>query len=124
MIRHAILALLALPLAACATFGSSAPQSPAQTVYALEGTYAAALNVAVAYRQLPTCVTGGPVICHDPAVVAKMVEVNDTARTALTGAQAVVTNTGSTAAQIDTAVAAATAVVMQFSALSQTVKVK
>jgi hypothetical protein len=74
----------ALTLAAC----SSIPD-PAQSLYAAESAYEAGLTIAVAYRQLPTC-GGSAVLCHDPAVVAKLVTMDDAAKSALAGAQVAV----------------------------------
>lgn len=76
-----LLLALSFVLAACTT----TPDSPAQAVYAIHGTYAAALTVAVKYKQLPPCPT--VVVCSDAAVVKRLQSADDTAYVALSAAQ-------------------------------------
>jgi hypothetical protein len=64
--RPWFVSLAAGALAACATV----PKTPAQTIYALEGQYAAALAVAAAYHDLPECPKA--VVCKDMAVMPKL----------------------------------------------------
>ena len=106
-------------LAACAT----APQTPAQSVYAVQGTYAAALNVAVAYKQLPPCQTGGPALCSEKTVVAKLQQADDVAYAALTAAQNIV-RTPNAGLNVQTAIAAANNAVAAMAAITATLKVK
>lgn len=63
MSRRLATVLLTAALVGCA----SAPQSPAQTVYLLEGELAGALAGAAAYHDLPAC--PGPVLCKDAGVM-------------------------------------------------------
>lgn len=74
-----------LLLAACAT----TPRTPAQTVFALEGGYGAALSVAVQYKNLPPC--PGPALCSDAAVVARLQAADRLAFADIQAAQAAVT---------------------------------
>lgn len=68
-------------LAACTT----TPQSPAQAVYAVHGTYAAALTLAVKYKQLPAC--PAKPVCSEASVVKRLQSADDTAYGALKAAQ-------------------------------------
>jgi len=114
----------ALALAGCATLSSpaSAPRTPAQTVYAVEGTYAAALTVAVQYRQLPDCSTGAP-ICSDAATIAKVRAADAAAWSSILTAQDAVRG-GLTTAQISQTATQAASAVNAFYALTQALKVK
>ena len=108
-----LLGLLAV-VSACAMSPKVGQVSPATALYAVEGNYAAALQLAVAYRQLPRCPVSAPV-CHDPAVVVRLRAANQRARTALRGAETIVAARGS-AAQIEAAVSLATAEIADFTA--------
>jgi hypothetical protein len=109
-------------LAACATPG--VPNTPAQTVYAAEGTYAAALNLAVAYRNLPVCGTAGVTVCHDPAVVQELVRANGVARSDLAEAETLVRSTNPDQTKLDQAIAAAEVAVQAFAQIAEGVKLK
>lgn len=81
-----LILVMALGLSSCATVPP--PKTPAQTVYALEGTYAASLSIVVGYRQLPPCPTSA--ICQDPAVMNHLLDYDRYAYTALMDAQTAV----------------------------------
>jgi hypothetical protein len=81
--RHR-LALAAL----CLLTSCNAPESPAQTAFALEAGYDAAVDVAIAYAMLPRCVTHGPTPCADPTVVRKANDIAHQAWQAIRAAQA------------------------------------
>lgn len=104
-------------LAGCA----SAPQSPAQAVYQVQGQYAAALAAAVAYRELPTCVPGGPPLCSSPPIVAKLQAADNVAYAALSAAQGIVRAPGA-GASIPGAIAAAREAIGALSAIVATLK--
>lgn len=114
----ALLAFAVLTGFGCAT----APQTPAQSVYAVQGTYAAALSVAVSYKQLPACVQGGPVLCSDPAVVAKLQKADDVAYAALTAAQNIVRTPGA-GLNAQTAINAASQAVNALASITSTLQV-
>ena len=57
--KSLLLLLLFVAPAACTT----APQTPAQSVYAVQSNYAAALTVAVKYKSLPPCAPDWPARC-------------------------------------------------------------
>ncbi len=99
------------------------PQTPAQSVYTIQGTYAAALSVAVSYKQLTPCVQAGPVLCSDPGVVAKLQQADDVAYAALTAAQNIVRapNAGLNA---QTAINAASQAVNALASITATLKVQ
>lgn len=101
-----------------------APQSPAQAVYEATGAYAGALAAAVAYRQLPACgAVGAPVVCADPAVVAKLRAADTVAEATLHAAQVTVTTGASAGVQAE-AVAAAQGAVASLTVLTTTLGVK
>lgn len=79
-------------LAACAGAPGDSPgiSSPEQVVYKLHGDYAAALRVAVAYKNLPPCVTATTPICSEPAIVMQVQRADDLAFEALSTAQRMV----------------------------------
>jgi len=88
MKRLAVISLIAL--AGCTT----APQNPAQTVYAAHGTYTVALTAAVKYKALPPCGRpASPPLCSKPEVVAQLQKADDTAFLALQVAQKLVRST-------------------------------
>lgn len=83
-------AILACSLAACATLGGGG-LSPAQSVFALEGTMTTAIEVATVYASLPSCGHGVAGLCSDPATVAKIKTAAPVAEVAMLSAEAVVT---------------------------------
>lgn len=117
--------LLALLLFATLTgFGcATAPQTPAQSVYAVQGAYASALSVAVSYKQLPACQAGGPVLCSDAAVVKKLQTADDVAYAALTAAQNIVRTPGA-GVNVQTAITAANQAVTAFASITASLGVK
>ena len=118
-----ILAVLILAIATglgCAT----APQTPAQSVYAVQGSYAAALQIAVTYKQLPSCAKpAAPVLCSDAAVVAKLQKADDVAYAALTAAQNTVRTPGA-GANVQTAIVAAQQATAAFASITATLRTK
>ena len=76
---------LAGVLAACAPKA----QTPMQAVFALEASYDAALEVAVAYATLPGCGANVPPLCSDRALVRRVNTVAHQAWVAIRAAQAV-----------------------------------
>ena len=108
--------LAAFALAGCKTL----PDTPAQTVYALEGSYAAALSVAVAYRNLPLCGTG-PVLCHDPETLAKINAAVAVVNTDIDAAETAA-RSGASADRVAAATNLAVAALEQLQALTSKVK--
>lgn len=82
-------------LAACATV---APKTPAQTVFAIEGDYGAAVTLAVQYKALPAC-GGGVLLCSDRATVARIQKADDVTWDAIVAAETAV-RTGASASTI------------------------
>lgn len=115
----ALLALVLLFLAGCA----GAPATPAVTVYEVETAYSTALNVAVAYRNLPPCTTAPTVICSRPDVVVKLQQADDVAYQALTAAQNTVRTPGA-GANAQTAIVAAQQAVQALAAITASLQVK
>jgi len=115
-----LVAVAAISIAACAV----TPQTPAQDVYAIQGDYAAALSVAVAYKQLPACgQPTSPVLCSDKAVVAKLQAADDAAYAALTAAQNIVRTPGA-GLNAQTAITAANQAVQALITITSTLGVK
>lgn len=106
-------------LAACST----APQSPAQSVYAVQGNYAAALTIAVAYKQLPDCATTAATLCSKPDIVARLQKADDVAYPALQAAQNIVRQPNA-GANATTAIFAAQQAVAALTAITSTLTVK
>jgi hypothetical protein len=75
---------LAGALSACAPTA----QTPAQAVFALEASYDAALEVAVAYATLPACGAEAPPLCSDRALVRRVNTAAHQAWVAIRAAQA------------------------------------
>lgn len=111
------LILIAL-LTACVT-----PKSPAQAVYQAQGSYASALTVAVAYKQLPRCAPLAPVICSEPAIVSKLQVADDVAFSALSSAQAIAREPGA-GLSAQTAITAAEAAVSAFLAITSGLQIR
>jgi hypothetical protein len=97
--RHRLAIAALCLLTSCAT-----PETPAQTAFALEAGYDAAIDVAVAYAMLPRCAPHGPALCSDPAVVKQASEAAHLAWQAIRAAQAATSPPG--AAHADPAAAA------------------
>ena len=91
----------------------------AQLVYQAESDYAVALQIAVAYRELPLC-GAGVALCHDDKVVAQLQVGARAASDALHTAQSAVQNGVASPAAINDAVNT----VQAFTALAATLTVK
>lgn len=111
--------LIALTIALLITACSTAPQTPAQAVFAADSTYLVALQAAVAYKKLPPCEQpAAPTLCSSAAVVAKLQQADDTAYAALSEAQTLVRSTAP-ADKVAAAVQIATEAVKVFAAIAQ-----
>lgn len=116
----ALLLAFALGGLGCAT----APQTPAQSVYQVQGSYAAALQIAVTYKQLPNCAQPAhPVLCSDAKVVGQLQRADDVAYAALTSAQNIVRTPGA-GANVQTAIVAAQQAAAAFASITATLQVK
>lgn len=117
--KRTLLAGIALAgfLAACTTV----PKDAAQSVYALEGTLTAAINVATIYAGLPTC-GGATLVCSDPATVARIKAAASSASSAVLAAQASVTDPKTSAAAQNAAVTQAGQAVAALTTLTASVR--
>lgn len=106
-------------LAACST----TPQSPAQAVYAVQGNYAAALTIAVAYKSLPDCAATTAVLCKKADIVGKLQKADDAAYPALQAAQNIVRQPNA-GANAQTAIFAAEQAVSALTSITSTLQVK
>jgi hypothetical protein len=114
-----LLAILILTtVAACA--GVTAPQSPAQAVFAAKQSYAVALTAAVAYKRLPPCPTTTKV-CSDPAIVSQLQKIDTASFALLDGAENTVRSGGS---NVQMAITAAEQAVQAFTTITSTLQVK
>ena len=121
--RCAAAVALVSALASCAGL-QTAPQSPTQAVYAVEGDYAAALAVAVQYRSLPQCSASTAVLCSTPEVIAQVQKSDATAWTAIEAAQNTVRAPGVTSDAETAALTAAQQATSAFQTIAATLKVK
>lgn len=109
-----LVAAVTLALAAC----SSAPTTPAQTIYQVESDYNAAAQVILAYKALPACGTPtSPPLCSQASVIAQLKQADTVAYNAIAAAEAVARspNAGANAA---TATLAAQQAVQALTAIS------
>lgn len=106
------LVLLVL-LSGCSMTPAPGRITPATGLYATEGSYAAVLALAVAYRDLPVCRAAGQIACHDPAVVLRIRAANIKAYAVMRGAETLLAAHGSPGA-VAAAVTAADAAVADF----------
>lgn len=111
--------LFLLIVVACTT-----PQTPAQAVYQLTGNYGAALEIAVAYKRLPTCLTTGAPLCSQPSVVAALQKADDVAFAGLTAAQNAVRSPLVEQSRVMFFIAAAREGITAFESITATLKVK
>ncbi len=121
--RVGLLAVIALAfaLAACAI----TPQTPAQAVYQIEADYAAALTVAVKYKQLPACgQPASPLLCANPPVIATLQKADDVAYAALSEAQTLIRTPGIGADKVQTAIATAVSALKVLTAVTSSLGVK
>ena len=99
------------------------PQSSAQVVFALEATYDAALDVAVAYAMLPQCRSGSVEVCSDPAVVRQVNEAAHRAWVAIGTASRIARTIHPDASALSNAEAAAEQALTELRALTTNLKV-
>ena len=122
-LRSAAAALAILGLVGTTVACQNAPD-PQQTVYALEGSYAAALAIEVAYHNLPRCVAGGPKICSDQAVMDNINKADAVAWTAIKAAEDTVRTPGVSSSAANAAIVSAQNASAAFTKIVATLKVK
>lgn len=83
--------------------------TPNVVLYAGTGALTQAILAATQYEALPTCRSGGPTVCSDPATVARIQVAAQTAVAADLAAQTVVTDKATSSAAKSAAVAQASA---------------
>lgn len=117
-------AALVATIAACASAPSGQSLTPAQQVYQITSNYDAALQVAVAYANLPRCgQAASPTLCSKSEVIVQLQKANSAALPLLTAAQNTVTAPGA-GANAQTALNAAQQAVAALTAISSTLQVK
>lgn len=104
------------------------PKTPAQTVYMIQGDYAAALAVAVQYKRLPECTLSQPsgTLCSRPQTVKQLQDADDLAFSTLQAAQGFVRMkpTDTSADKTTQAISIAQSAVAALVALTNTLTVK
>lgn len=98
------------------------PKDPAQTVYATQTAYAAALTLAVRYKALPICFPGAPVLCSNAVTLQELQKADDVAYIALQAAQTAVRN--STGTDVQKAIATANTAVQAFAAIAEKLQLR
>jgi hypothetical protein len=102
IVKAIVLCAAVMAVSAFSGCGSIQPKSPAQTVYVIESEYNVALQVAVDYKNLPSCGTGAT-LCSDPAIVLKLQNADKTAASALADAESIVRSANPTADKLQNA---------------------
>jgi len=88
--RYSFLILIAA-LTGCSSTGGTRTERPEQIVYDAHGKYVTALQVAVAYKSLPSCdEAGAGPLCAKASVIEEVQNADNVAYPILTGAQAAV----------------------------------
>lgn len=116
--RHRVLVVMLFILTSCAT-----PNTPAQTAFALEAGYGAAISVAIAYASLPRCAPAVPQPCSEPVVVRRTNTVAHQAWGAIRAARTAVRTTPADPAATAQALAAAQAALAALRAITDSMKV-
>ena len=86
MNKFLVFAFVAL-LPACATTPTGSTSNPQASVFQIKQSYELALQVAVAYDNLPPCVTGVKAICSEHSVKLKLKQAKDVASPAIQAAE-------------------------------------
>ena len=116
--------ITAIALTSLAVACAVQPQTPAQGVYAVQGAYASALTIAVAYKQLPPCgLPTSPKLCSNASVVTKLQAADNAAYAALSAAQVTVATPGA-GLNAQTAIVAAEQAVQALTAITNQLQVK
>ena len=112
--KHLLIPLgLAASLAACASV-----KTPQQGIYVAGQALVAAQNIATLYEALPTCVTGGPAACSDPATVTKIQAASQTATVAWSSAAALASSGSASSSALTSAESNAEAAITALTALT------
>lgn len=113
-----VVAVLGLALAGCANMAPVVPKTPAQAVFALEGSLTVAMRQATTYARLPRCVDGAAVsVCSDAHIVLMMQAAAPAAVALVIQAEGVVTDPAASGADQAAAAAKASAAVASLLAL-------
>lgn len=112
----------ALLLSSCASLGLPTPKTPRQAVYAADGAFLAAVTIANDYKALPDCVSNGPILCKNAAVVEKIKLGANAADATLKAAENTVKDPNFGGSTSDSAIVAATNAVQAFVAITSALK--
>lgn len=100
------------------------PETPAQTVYAIESSYAAGLRIELAYSNLPRCHLTRIPLCSDVAVIKKVQRADNIAYSAIKQAETAVRTQGFNDSKITSAIASAKALTGAFTDITSQLRVK
>lgn len=109
-------------LASCASLGIPSPKTPRQAVFASDGAFLGAVTIANDYKALPDCVSNGPIICKDPAVLEKIRLGASAADATLKAAEDTVKDPNFGGSTSDSAIVAATNAVAAFVSITSALK--
>jgi len=117
----AVIALCAALVVGCATTPTGNPQA---TVFQIKQHYALALEIAVAYDNLPDCVPGVKAICSTHAVKVKLKQAKDVASPSIQAAENAVRDPEFNASASQAVVTAANQAVLALTAITAALAVK
>lgn len=101
-----------------------APKTPAQTVFELKAGEGVALAIFVKYKALPSCaLPAHPVLCSDPAIVAKVQGIDAIAARSIDTAETAVRTPGFGTDTLQSLVAGAQAAVSLLTSATSSLKV-
>lgn len=120
--RIAAAAALLAFLASCASLGFPPPKTPRQAVFAADGAFLGAVTVANDYKALPPCVSNGPILCKDQAVVEKIRLGANAADATLKAAENTVKDPKFGGSVADSSIVAATNAVQAFVTITSALK--
>lgn len=98
------------------------PETASQTVFLIEGDYAAALRIELAYSNLPRCPAAK--LCSDVSVIKKLQKADDIAYDAIQSVQRAVKTPGFDESRLTMAVASANALTSAFVRITDNLGVK
>lgn len=115
---------LALALMGGCAFNKGPGTNPETIVFDMHGRYATALQIAVAYKRLPSCDTKpAPLLCSKDSVIQDLQDADDIANPALAAAQTTVRAPG-VGVNIDTMIRAAEEAVVAMTKITSKLQVQ
>lgn len=119
-----LFAACAFALAACSGCSSTQTKNPQLSVYTIKQNYALALEVAVAYDNLPACVPGVKAACSSHDVKVKLKQAKDVASPAIQAAENAVRDPTFDASTSQAVIVAANQAVIALTAITAALAIK